>query len=202
MGSNQKGYYLKVARTIAETIANEHSHAYAKHHLKKGEFANPQMGPPQNIRSAQSLVEHAYMVLTSQETRTVHTSGTLIYAYHPPSNTVCIINPNTQDKDGGTMYRRDASIDGRNGRWFDRLTKFEALKMGVNGFQDAGGGLVSRLFSAPHLAPKLETAFATTKVTQEQLARETRQRGFRENIRDITGKKKGRHAHARSFAYA
>ncbi len=202
MGNNKKGYYREVARMIAETIANEHSHAYAKHHVKNGEFTNPQMGVPQRIRSAQSLVDHAYMVLTSQETRTVHTRGMLIYAYHPPSNTVCIINPNTNDKDGGTMYRRNGAVDGRHGEWHEKLTRIEAMKMGVPGFKDAGGGLISFLFSAPHLADRLENAYAETKVAQAQLARMERHKLLRENIRDVTGKKKGRHNDARSFAYA
>ncbi len=201
MGSNQKGYYHKVARMIAETIANEHSHAYSKHHLKNREFTDPKMGEPQRIRSAQSLVEHAYMVLTSQETRTVHTRGNLIYAYHPPSNTVCIINPNARDKDGGTVYRMNKDVDG-HGEWHAKLTKYEARVLGVTGFKDAGGGLISRLFSAPHLAPKLEASYAETKMTQAQIARAARQKTFCENIRDITGKKKGRHQDARTFAYA
>ena len=131
--------------TIAQSIAGPNSHGHQKHHVRGKEFTDERLGPPIDIQEPDDLVRHAYRVLTDPETRIINTVDKRYYAYHPPTNTICIVNPANNDADGGTMYRLDPKTDGRGPEWHSHITASDAAKCGVAAFTDQPGGLVKAL---------------------------------------------------------
>jgi hypothetical protein len=181
---------------IAESIAGEHSHGYSKHCVRGGEFRRAEYGEPLEIDNAEDLKRHAYLILVNHETLTIHTVGLRFYAYHPPTRTLCVINPGTGDLDGGTIYRVPLQADAEGLPWHARPTERDAETLNVRGFKDRPGGLLARLQADARLSNSLAHAYGDMKSARDKKRRQKKHTEFKLNEKDVARKHRSRNGHA------